>query len=102
VAGLAILLRERVVRDLPYQRLDERVLAAFGAQRVALADQELASNQGLEARLEDGIVDAGHRRETRAREALAEHGRIQDERPIRPIERVEAGGNQGSQRRRHG
>ncbi len=89
VAGLAVLSCQRVVRDLSDQGLDERVLAAFRAARVHLVGEQLAPDQAAHPGLEGGRVDPGNGRQPGRREALAEHGRIEDEAAVGRIKAVE-------------
>ena len=65
VAGLAVAPGERVVGDLPDERLDEGVLAALGRAGVGLEGEELAPDEGAQAGLQLGLRDAGHGRRGR-------------------------------------
>ena len=84
VANLAIALGQRVVGDLADECLDEGVLAALGRAGVDLLDEQLAPDEGAQARLEGRLVDAGDGRQGRRAEALAEHGGVGDDGPDRP------------------
>ena len=45
VAAASVAPRQRPVRDLADERLDERVLAAFGRPRVDVVDEQLATDE---------------------------------------------------------
>ena len=60
--ALAIAPCERAVRDLPDERLDERVLAALGGARVRLEEEKLAPDQAAQPRLQASPAPAASRR----------------------------------------
>ena len=101
VLGAALLLRQRLVRDLAEQVLEEAVLAVLGRARVGLEAEHLLADQAGEQRLELRLGRSGQRGQRSARERLPEHGRIAEQPPLLGRETVEAGGDQRVQRLRH-
>ena len=65
-------------------------------------DEQLAPDERAEAGIEAVGVEAADGPEAGQREALAEDGRVADERAIAGFERVEAGGDERLERGRHG
>ncbi len=86
-----IALGQRPVCHLADERLDERVLAAFGRSRIDVVDEQLAPDERTEAGVEALGVEAADGREARQGKALSEDRRITDERSIGRVECVEAG-----------
>src|SRR5450759_590257 len=102
MAGLSVAPCERVVGDLADERLDESVLAALGRAGVGLEREELAADEGAEARVELDPVDSRYRCEAGEGEGLAEDGGIAEEAPIGRLEAVETGCDEGGERLRDG
>jgi len=63
VAGLAVPPGERVVGNLPDERLDEPVLATLRRSWVDLEDEQLSAHEGAKARFEVWLRQAGDRRQ---------------------------------------
>ena len=97
-----VALGQRPVRHLADQRLDERVLAAFGRSRIDVMDEQLAPDERTETGVEALGVEAADGSETRHGEALPEDGRIADERSIGRVECVETGRDERLERGRDG
>jgi hypothetical protein len=102
VTDLAVAPRQRPVRDLADERLDERVLAALGRSRVGVQHEQLAPDEGPQVPDERRLLEAADRGERRRREALAEHRGVLQEGAVGRLEGVETARDEGSQRLRHG
>src|SRR5579862_9958784 len=93
--------RERLVRDLLEQILEERVMAALGRARVRLDGQDLLAHERGEERLELRLAQVRQCRQSRLREALAEHGRVLKDAPLLGFEPVETRGHERMERLRY-
>ena len=94
VPGSAVAARERSVRDLADEPMDEAVLPALRGARVDVELEELASNEVAQPRLERLGILARHRGDAGEREAEAEDRRLLDECPVARLEAVEASGDE--------
>ena len=99
VPGATLLLRERLVGDMPNEVLQEAVLAVLGRAGVGLHTEHLLACEGDEHRLE---VDLGARERGQrvSREGLAEHRRVLEQPPLFRGEAVEPRRDEGVQRLR--
>ena len=102
VANLAVALRERVVRDLPDEALDEGVLATLGGARVHVADEQLASDERQQPWLQFSCHGAGDRRQSGDAKALPEDGGIGHELAVCRLQAIEARRDERGQRLRDG
>ena len=84
VTRASVAARQRAVRDLADERLDELVLPALGRARIGLEVEQLAPHEPAQPRLQ--LVDghAAHRCQRIGREDLAEHGGVLEQGPIGP------------------
>ena len=101
VPRAAVPARERAVRDLLDQRLDEPILAALRRARIGLDLEQLAANQGAQARLQV-IGRAGDRGQRIGGEDLAKDGGVLEERAVGRLESVQPRGDERAERVRHG
>ena len=87
------------VRDLPDHRLDEPVLTALGTEPVGLHHHDLLAAQRLQHALD--VLDVGAQREQALDgEGHAQDAGVGDDLPLRRGQRIEAGSDQGLERRR--
>ena len=98
---LALLLRDRLVRDVLDDVLQERVLAALGRAWVGLDREDLLADERDEQRLELVVPLPGERDEAGLRERLAEHRPVLDEPPLGLRQAVQPGCDQGVERLGH-
>jgi hypothetical protein len=101
VFGLALLLRERVVGDLPHKVLQEAVLAALGRPGVGLQREDLLAEQRLEQRLDLGFGQPRDARKTLLEERLAQNRPVLNHPSLVVRESVESRRDQGVQRLWH-
>ena len=96
VPGATLLLRERLVGDMPNQVLEEAVLAMLGRARVGLHTEHLLACEGDEHRLEVGLGarEGGQRI---SREGLAENRRVLEQPPLFGGQAVESSRDEGVQ-----
>ena len=88
--GLALGLREHLVRDRLDDVLQEGVLAPFGRPRIGLHRDDLLAQERGEERFELLGVAAAERGQPELGERLAENGRVLDEAPLVGAEPVES------------
>src|SRR3970282_1519607 len=89
VAGPPGSLGAGAVGDFADERLDEPVLAALRRAGVNLEVEQLAPDEGLEARLELGLIVPGHGAETGHAARLAEDRSIGNQGAVGRVERME-------------
>ncbi len=83
--------RQRRVRDLADERLDESILAALRRARVGLELEELAADEIAQTELDLrlGLGSTAHRSQDRGHERLAEDRGVLDEHAVGRLEGVE-------------
>ena len=99
--GLAIALRERLVRDVSHEVLEEAVLPPFGRAGVGLEEEDLLAHERAEGRLDAVVRCAGDRGDCIDDERLAEDRRVLDEFALGRLEAVDARGDERVQRLGH-
>ena len=92
--------RERLVRDLAEQVLEEGVLPALRRPRIRLQREHLLPHERAQQRLELAPRPSRQRGERLLREALAEHGRVLKEASLLRVEPVQPRGDERVQRLR--
>ena len=100
MSGTALSLRERLVRDVAHEVLEEAVLAVLGRARVCLHAEHLLAGEGREQRL-DLDIGACERGERVFREGLAEHRGVLEQPPLLRGQAVEPSRDERVQRLRH-
>ena len=90
--------RERLVRDVPDEVLEETVLAVLGRARVGLEREHLLADEPCEEGAEVSAPASAEGRQPSLGERLAEHGAVLEQPPLVRREAVEPRGDQGMQR----
>ena len=94
-------LGKRLVGDVPYEILEEAVLAVLGRARVGLHTEDLLAYERSEQRLEIYLGDVRERRERATREGLAQYGPVLQQPALFGGQAVEARCDQRVQCLRH-
>ena len=89
MASAAIALRQRSVRDLPDERLNELVLTPLRRPRINLLPQELQVDQRSQPGLQRGGRLACELGQGSRREALAQNGGVLEEGAVGRLQRIQ-------------
>ena len=91
-------LRERLVRDVTDELLEEAVLPVFRRARVGLHAQHLLAHERRQQRFELRLGEVRQRGEAGAGERLPEHSAVLQQPPLLSGEAVQSSGDQGMKR----
>src|SRR5437868_10477926 len=101
MSRVALSLRERLVRDVANEVLEEAVLAVLRRARIRLDRNHLLASERSEERLELLLWEPGDRGKGAHREGLAHDGGVLQQAPLLGRQTVEARGDQRVERLWH-